>query len=511
MPVIDDWVYAWSVEHLLATGRLEQLDYSANATYVQVLWGALFCLPAGFSFTALRLSTFVLSGAALAGVHRLLRDAEATRAGSLLGAAALAVYPPFVTLSFSFMTDVPFLALETWTLVWFARALRQHSVREVWIGTGLAALAAGVRYVGVIPAMAMAGALGADRSGWGRARGRSVVPLLALVALAGVTVYQSGHARHVADLTYIENSPVARMAALRAYGLALFPDMLRQCAEFVAVMSGLALAPVALALLPGTRSRPRAALAVAALAASVLAAGHVLGLRHYVPQDFPLGPGARINTDALGAVLTLLPGWDAPPPPSAVTWGAVAALWGAFVVIGASAIARGGRDAGRSLFWWSLAGMLGAGALLWLVADRYILPLLPVVLALALGRGASVSWRAATPLLLASALVAVAATRDREAAQRALWAAVQDLRARGIPAADIDAGYVVNGWLQYAHPEQAHRDAQGEVAVPWMNAGPALPWVIASRPLHDTTVVAEYPFARTFAPPGAVVLLRRTP
>ena len=52
-PFIDDWVYAWSVVELLEHGRLRVLDWSAHVNVAQVLWGAAFGLPLGFSFTAL--------------------------------------------------------------------------------------------------------------------------------------------------------------------------------------------------------------------------------------------------------------------------------------------------------------------------------------------------------------------------------------------------------------------------------------------------------------------------
>src|SRR4051812_31300675 len=58
-PFIDDWVYAWSVEHLLGGDGLRILDWSSHPNFAQVLWGALFCLPLGFSFVVLRLSTWV--------------------------------------------------------------------------------------------------------------------------------------------------------------------------------------------------------------------------------------------------------------------------------------------------------------------------------------------------------------------------------------------------------------------------------------------------------------------
>ena len=57
VPYIDDWVYAWAVENFLNTGTLKILDWSTSIDVAQILWGVLFCLPAGFSFEALRLST----------------------------------------------------------------------------------------------------------------------------------------------------------------------------------------------------------------------------------------------------------------------------------------------------------------------------------------------------------------------------------------------------------------------------------------------------------------------
>src|SRR5262245_54250341 len=64
-PYVDDWAYAWSVERLVHGGGLRLLDWSAHPDVAHLLWGALFCLPAGFSFAALRMSTFALAVAGL--------------------------------------------------------------------------------------------------------------------------------------------------------------------------------------------------------------------------------------------------------------------------------------------------------------------------------------------------------------------------------------------------------------------------------------------------------------
>src|SRR5678815_1131209 len=68
-PHVDDWVYAWSVEWLLKHHELRTLEFSASINVIQTLWGALFCLPFGFSFTALRVSTWALSVLGLGGLY----------------------------------------------------------------------------------------------------------------------------------------------------------------------------------------------------------------------------------------------------------------------------------------------------------------------------------------------------------------------------------------------------------------------------------------------------------
>ena len=77
VPVIDDWVYAWSVEHLLKTGRLRVLEFSSVYPLAQILWGALFARVAGFSFGVLRLSTVVLAVLGCWALYLTLRERTA--------------------------------------------------------------------------------------------------------------------------------------------------------------------------------------------------------------------------------------------------------------------------------------------------------------------------------------------------------------------------------------------------------------------------------------------------
>src|SRR5689334_20901863 len=60
-PVLDDWAYGHVVRTLVETHRFQPTDWMSVPLVAQAVWGALFCIPGGFSFTALRVSTLVLA------------------------------------------------------------------------------------------------------------------------------------------------------------------------------------------------------------------------------------------------------------------------------------------------------------------------------------------------------------------------------------------------------------------------------------------------------------------
>ena len=74
VPVVDDWTYAWSVEHMLRTGRFDVLDFSAVYPLALTLWGAAWASLLGFSFVTLRLSTLALGFVATAALYLVLRE-----------------------------------------------------------------------------------------------------------------------------------------------------------------------------------------------------------------------------------------------------------------------------------------------------------------------------------------------------------------------------------------------------------------------------------------------------
>src|ERR1700722_2897750 len=116
-PVEDDWAYAETVKHFLDTGQYRLNDWlSANIAF-QTVWGALFCLPSGFSFAALRVSTIVLAVIGLVALRALALEHGLGRSAANLLTFCVASSPLFFKMSLTFMSDVPFVAVMTASLL----------------------------------------------------------------------------------------------------------------------------------------------------------------------------------------------------------------------------------------------------------------------------------------------------------------------------------------------------------------------------------------------------------
>lgn len=155
-PLNDDWAYASAVRTLVESGELRLSDWTGANLIAQVLWGALFCLPFGFSFTALRLSTLVLGLVGVLATYGLLREVRASPGLALVGALSLAFSPIYFALSFTFMTDVPFAALAMVSSWFLVGGLTQDSWIKIVVGLLLACAAILIRQIGLAIPIAFA-------------------------------------------------------------------------------------------------------------------------------------------------------------------------------------------------------------------------------------------------------------------------------------------------------------------------------------------------------------------
>jgi len=461
-PVIDDWTYAWAVENLLDTGTLKILDWSTSVNVAQVLWGALFCLPFGFSFSALRLSTWVLSFAGLAGLYLMLRELGASRSSSLIGTAVLALSPFYFLFSFSFMTDIPAITFTTWSLFCFVKWLGEGKMRWLAASSSFTILTIATRLTGLTIPAAMAAFLIFDKTvRRKRAAGVIAAGVIPVLFAAAMLWWHSHHTEHRADLTWIGASPQGRTANLQ-YGLMYLHQWLLITVAYSVAPLGLLLAPLAVGCWRWLHYKK--ALIVLGVVLLLFGIGAITDLAS------PADHGAAWILGDLAGAHTLTPG---PPGYAKPAWAGVAAFIGVLcfcMAVSPTLSTLGQRNRAAAVLWWLLLMQAVFTSIVWLWDPRYMLALLPPLIGLILSAAPVHRPKIACATLGLFAVVSVGALHDDLEYNRALWQGVDYLRGMGIPPARIDGGYVVNGWLQYAHKEQARLNGKGEVEVEFVNA-----------------------------------------
>ena len=503
-PFVDDWAYAWSVENLLERGRLEVLNYSDNVNVAQVLWGWLLCRPFGFSFTALRISTWLLAVTGLCGLYLLLRELEVSRRDAMLGTATLAVYPTFALLGATFMTDVPFVAVTILASLAMVKAWRQRSVPWLAAAALAASIGVGIRGVGVVTPVAMSLSLLAARDNWGRQRARWAIALAPLLVFLILMQWWRSHTFSSGDLTWVRGTTVQRIPMLRQFAIPLLPRMLGETLALVAGVVGLAVLPLSQASIR-RETLKRTVLTFCALGAG-LTWLYAIGLRY----PMPLATGSVWSLYELGGTTELVPDDHAAAGPMALCVAALAiGGWSSAAAI--AAVSRKRRWEPAELFLvWALIGHVGLMALIWLVFDRYALVLVPYVIAVVLVARPRLNRPVVLGILTVFALVTAAGITDHLSYSRALWQAVDALNRAGVPAREINGGYVVNGWRQYAHPDAAPRDSQGRVEVPWVNGAKDLPYKVANGVPEGWDELGRFRYERWLGASGYVYTLKLT-
>ena len=379
MPVVDDWAYAWSVEHLLQTGHLLVLVRSSCYPIVQILWGALFARVAGFSFGALRLSTVVLAIVGCWAIYLTLRELAVSVRVSLLAAWTIALSPVFFVLAFTYMTDVPFLSLSSIGLFFYVSGFRRDRPARLWWGTFFLVLAFLIRQIGVLLPLAAFAAVDRRAFSWQAVRRYWLPPA---VGCAAIAVLWFALPIVFGRLAVIDDR-VDNLRWLMSIGLLGYASWNIDILWTVAFP----LAPLLLCQF----TRPRRALAILGVSVAVLAAMKVLAIE--IPT--PLRDGQTWSLQSL-LLSTNLIGGQLPPAPWWVHVAPVLKVLGTIFVVsllaGLAALLRGAVD------WQPTRVLLAAGVLqlaiinvAWLYYDRYYLVLAPMLALLAVAPFATLS------------------------------------------------------------------------------------------------------------------------
>jgi hypothetical protein len=463
-PLNDDWAFGIVVEGLVREGEI-YFNYSQAMTLIgQVFWGALFCLPAGFSYSALRISTLALGLLGVLSVYGLLLEVGARRPLAFAGALTLAVNPVYLGLAHSFMTDVPFTATFAAGLLFVVRGLRRDEMSSLLFGLALAFLSMFIRQLGLAIFL---GLCLASPLRWGFGRRWSLVGVFPL-ALAGLSLAAYSAALRAMGRLPAQYGRKGVGAVLNdLFLLNLGALKVPVSSAFITMMYvGLFMLPYLVLIWPSTlepfdpRRRRRIVVATISVAGAITAGlavyGWLMPLTGNILIDF--GQGIRAIEG---------------PGPSRAPWG----LWLAITAgsaLGATGLAITLAASARSAWRNRLSPTAGAAppwltilllsvALLYcspislmyaLLFERYLLPLIGIMMVLTIvprrpftpSPGPS-AWAAFGLLVLSYAYFGIGSTHDLLDWNRVRWAAIDELVERErIEPERIDGGFEFNNW-----------------------------------------------------------------
>lgn len=478
VPLHDDWTYAWSVEHFLKTGKLQVLDWSIHYPFAQILWGALFCLPFGFSFSALRVSTVVFAWLGSLALYGTLREVGRTRTESLIASLVLIVNPVFYLLSFSFMTDVPFVSVSTIAFFFIVRGFSRTNALDLWIGCAFGVVGFFVRQLAIaIPGAVLLYVIFEPSL---RSRQYLLPPLVASLLIC-FTPYLIAHTMGLTSQYTAREWVLDKWLRQPELGI---PGLVR-----IMMHSGLALFPMTMPLLVASYYRRLRFWCVLGLL--LLLTGCAILFTPEIPK--PLD--GMWNLIALGKERRLFRGL--PDPDFLPAWLnypllAFALFSFAGIVIKVIDVTQIEKPL-RLLAWYALS-QFGLIMVVWLFdawgSDRYSIVLLPPLIVLLAGpqlRSMTTSAGIAAIFLVAMLVTWSETQNNRAAAEALAW-----LRTRGIPFSEIDAGYALDGWYLYAHPENLAAGQIPDRDVPFVTTNERRPYVIATAPLEGYKLLGNY-------------------
>jgi 4-amino-4-deoxy-L-arabinose transferase-like glycosyltransferase len=468
-PLNDDWSWGMAVKRLLDEGAYRPLRWTGMPLFSQVLWGAAFCLPFGFSFSALRLSTLVLSLLGVLCMYIIVRRLGGSRWLAVACALTLCFNPIYFALSHTFMTDVPFTTFALGASLFFVRYIQTSSSSDLLLATLLVATATLCRQLGICVPFAFGTALLIKHGFARRWVLVAVTPFaVSLGSLAALHLWLTitGNLSDIYQGIQIES--------LRAIGnfTKLCKGLIRG-AQFAVPYLGLFSLPLTIVTLFSSRRFRQsptahflfwctAALYLAGSTAVIATKGALMPFSGNIITRQGIGPFTLYDTFILN-----LP--NVPSIPSDF-WIAVtaASLLGGALLVGitvssaydlVSKVRASNCDDSQivAIFFLLCSATYLFALFTFGFNDRYLVPAVPFILgyvAALIQRSSLIERRLSYVtvglLLVVLAVFSVCGTRDYLEWNRCRWSAINDtLRHNHARVQDVDGGYEFNGWYVY--------------------------------------------------------------
>jgi 4-amino-4-deoxy-L-arabinose transferase-like glycosyltransferase len=493
---------------------------AANAVF-EIVWGGTFGALLGTHLWVFRLSTLVLSLISGLAMYGLCRELGIGRNGSACGAALLLFNPLFFVLSYSFMTDPHLVALLVIATYAYLRGLRApHRAGWTWTAGAVASLAylsrpqGALLPIAVVVWMFLARRLRLDRAGLLELARVAAIPAAVVVghqawlrAFNGVPKDQAGFTQQFVDLGLHDLSLlVGRLTYVELMYLGLF------------------LVPVAVGVVLSLRGIVRRMSRGAWISFGVFVAVVTVGFWFFQTSDRRMPyVGSWLTTSGLGpdgiyrARDAIMQPWMI----DLLTWGSflAAVVVGLLVCRALFDRAQPHRREAALLVIVLLA--MAAGAVAPSVVfdyaislDRYLLPLVPFGIALAIWacRGIRV-WRFGLAVgLVTMAGFSVVATHDNLEFHSAVWELDRYARSIGVPDSKLDGGA---GWTRYYVADRGKpvTPFPGAVQSWWITADhrTSAQYMVSGAPLpgYEMLRVLDYPQWLQTKP--AIVYLMKIP
>ncbi|PHN03558.1 ArnT family glycosyltransferase [Flavilitoribacter nigricans] len=451
-PINDDWAYAQIVKRFVETGVYDLGFWPGMTLFTHVMWGSLFCWLFGFSFTVLRLSTLCMAIIGSLVFLELLKSFVRNTWSRRLAVGVLLFNPFFLLLSFSFMTDVPFLTMIISALLFFKKALDEDRYRDWALALLFSVAAILTRQLALIVPLIFSAVL--------VLKSRRPKHILLAAAIAGISFLSlygyTAYMEATVGLPPPFGRPESLLDKLNTYFMGV---QLQQRGGAHLFYWSIFLIPL-LAILDYGFRRKRADLLILAFATFICG--------YFYAYSYDLIPVGNLF---LGLGFGPMPladiekGFNPAREIPAAAW-----LWLQELVFPASVAllyyagkqAWIGRKAWRDLSGirlWKLAVLLLLLAYSCFILidankfDRYFLPVYPLLIILLCPTAERTPGR--LPRIIGGltlsilALYSLVATRDYHAWQRARWTALDELVVgQGISPRLIDGGFEFNGWYE---------------------------------------------------------------